>query len=65
MLKKKDITWLVSLHNRPGLKSVFAIDRMVAERGRARHEICYYITHDIAIEAIADHVIEVSRNERA
>lgn len=42
--KIKDIGWLQSLHNWPGLKSVFAMERIVDERGRTSQEISYYIS---------------------
>lgn len=56
--KMKDITWLASRHNWPGLKSVFAIERMVDERGRTSHEICYYIS---SLDESAEKLMRIAR----
>lgn len=42
--KIKEIGWLQSRHNWPGLKSVFAIERSVDDRGKTSKEISYYLS---------------------
>lgn len=56
--KIKDIQWLQSRHNWPGLKSVFAIERIVDERGRTSHEISYYIS---SLEESAQTLMQIAR----
>jgi len=59
--KIKDISWLLRHHDLPGLRCVFAIERIVDNRRKVSCETSYYIS---SLDAAPEQLMKIAREHR-